>query len=366
MFLSSYLLLPRDVLAALPDLPAESVDAVVTDPPYELGFMGKSWDRTGIANSVPMWTEVLRVLKPGGHLLSFGGTRTYHRMACAIEDAGFEIRDQIMWITGQGFPKSLNVSKAITKADYPAHLAKSWEGWGSALKPSHEPIVVARKPLEGTLVSNVLSYGTGAINIDACRVPSEPVPINKLESWSGFGQEKRPEYTQTINNEGRWPSNIIHDGSEDVLDQFPQSNGQSGNLRSSESPKTTLGRLSAMREVAEMKARVEENKSAARFFYCAKTTKHDREEGCESLPNGNNHPTIKPTELMRYLVRLVTPPEGIVLDPFMGSGSTGKAALLEGFKFIGIEKEQEFAAIARARLIHTLEKLKHNKGEDSL
>ena len=293
-----------DCLEVLRSLPDCSVDSVVTDPPYGLSFMGKRWDYD--VPSVEVWAECLRVLKPGGHLLAFAGTRTQHRMAVRIEDAGFEIRDMIAWVYGSGFPKSLDVSKAIDKragaerevvsnnptfrkmqenaSNYnlqrnefitaPATPeAKQWQGWGTALKPALEPITVARKPLIGTVAENVLQYGTGAINVDGGRVGE------------------------------RWPANFIHDGSEESTD--------------------LLG-------------------ASARFFYCAKASKADRGE--------NHHPTVKPTDLMRYLCRLVTPPSGIVLDPFMGSGSTGKAAMLEGFAFVGIEREAEYIDIAKARI----------------
>jgi site-specific DNA-methyltransferase (adenine-specific) len=292
-----------DSLLVLQLLDDNSVDAIVTDPPYGLSFMGKKWDYD--VPSEELWRQCFRVLKAGGHLLCFAGTRTQHRMAVRIEDAGFEIRDMIAWVYGSGFPKSLDVSKAIDKAaghwrgkagevvsdngamsggnyertpkgDPITAAAVAWQGWGTALKPALEPITVARKPLIGTVAENALQHGTGAINVDGCRVGE------------------------------RWPANFIHDGSEQVTD--------------------LLG-------------------SAARFFYCAKASKRDRDEG-------NHHPTVKPTDLMRYLCRLVTPPDGIVLDPFMGSGSTGKAAVLEGFRFIGIEREEEYCEIAKARIKH--------------
>ena len=343
-------------LDILPTLADCSVDSIVTDPPYELGFMGKSWDASGIAYSVVLWRECLRVLKPGGHLLAFSGSRTYHRMACAIEDAGFEIRDQMMWVYGSGFPKSHNISKALDKSagaerevigmkkagigtgksygkivgerekpmtnEVPitaptTAAAKQWEGWGTALKPAHEPICLARKPIEGTVSDNVLKWEVGGLNLDGCRVGEET---------------------------GRFPANLMHDGSQEVVDLFPGEN----------------------------------ESSAARFFYCPKASKADRDEGCESLeekrtaklggsnndrddldpvserfrtsPSRNNHPTVKPKELMRYLCRLITPPGGVVLDPFTGSGSTGKAALIEGFSFVGIELSAEYAEIARHRI----------------
>ena len=336
--------------------------------------MGKSWDSTGIAYSILLWSEVLRVLKPGGHLLSFGGSRTYHRMACAIEDAGFEIRDQIMWVYGSGFPKSMDVSKAIDKAAGAERIctkegviqrgglgedwdtgssdtrprydqattdaAKQWDGWGTALKPAHEPIVVARKPLIGTVAYNVQTHGTGAINIAGCRVGTEQVPSNKLEQWSGFGEMRRPDYTQTINT-GRWPANLIHDGSDEVVEQFPYT--KSGSISPHHKRTTSKTKNAFAERAAPPEQTLGDSGSASRFFYCAKANKKDREEG-------NVHPTVKPTDLMRYLCRLVTPSGGTVLDPFMGSGSTGKGARLEGFNFIGIEKDPVYLQIAQKRI----------------
>jgi DNA modification methylase len=425
------MLLHGDCLERLRELPDCSVDACVTDPPYGLSFMGKAWDYD--VPQAEVWREVLRVLKPGGHLLAFAGTRTQHRMAVQIEDAGFEIRDLIAWVYGSGFPKSLDVSKAIDKLDakedqerrrlrftawvrstgvtsrqideatgtnmgghyttavsQPAimtrehleacrHLlgdvpewvereadirsvesqnfkarevvghdtkarstsgasalptvggstvyqswditapatpeAQQWSGWGTALKPALEPITVARKPLCGTVAENVLRHGTGAINVDGCRVPhGDDVDLTAVQRQQaeGTGVAVGKGYVGSILGKeipmykpgGRWPANLIHDGSEE--------------------PCALLG-------------------DAARFFYCAKASKADR--GAENV-----HPTVKPTELMRYLVRLVTPPGGVVLDPFMGSGSTGKAAVLEGFRFIGIEREAEYLEIARGRI----------------
>ena len=330
-----------DCLEVLRSLPDCSVDSVVTDPPYGLSFMGKRWDYD--VPSVDVWTECLRVLKPGGHLLAFAGTRTQHRMAVRIEDAGFEIRDMIAWVYGSGFPKSLDVSKAIDKAAgvefdaVPASgvgfmnaegeggynvtknqlvrrgkstiEAQQWQGWGTALKPALEPITVARKPLIGTVAENVLQHGTGAINVDGGRVEASAqdvadaaVPVrNNLRYCVGDGEGRGVGIHDMT--KGRWPANFIHDGSEEATDLLDAS---------------------------------------ARFFYCAKASKADRGE--------NHHPTVKPTDLMRYLCRLVTPPSGIVLDPFMGSGSTGKAAMLEGFAFVGIEREEEYIDIAKARI----------------
>jgi len=439
----SFTIYHGDCLEVLRSLPDCSVDSVVSDPPYGLSFMGKKWDYD--VPAVEVWQECLRVLKPGGHLLAFAGTRTQHRMAVRIEDAGFEIRDMIAWVYGSGFPKSLDVSKAIDKAagrigqsteiikqalkgaheatgktlaelnsacgfeasgylrtsstwatvlpsakkwsvmrdvlcldksldatfvaaerevvgfqrrgnsvntDFmsggnsitaPAtDAARQWQGWGTALKPALEPITLARKPLEGTVAENVLKWHTGAVNVDGCRVHADDAQegrkrhgggVKFAEGASGFNQ-----YAITESPAGRWPANLIHDGSEEVTELL---------------------------------------NDAARFFYCAKASKKDRDEGLEGfalkpsymVENGsktagaangvrydrttvqrNNHPTVKPTDLMRYLCRLVTCPGGVVLDPFTGSGSTGKAAILEGFRFIGIEREAEYVQIARARI----------------
>ena len=382
-----------DCRKVMQTMPNNSVDAIITDPPYELGFMGKSWDSTGVAYDIKVWQECLRVLKPGGHLLAFGGSRTYHRLACAIEDAGFQIRDQIMWVYGSGFPKSLNIGKAIDKAagapvkvgkafkvageyghrdlrdpeaqglsrDEMRHSAvtaeaKQWEGWGTALKPAHEPIVLARKPLDGTVANNVLTYGVGGINIDGCRVgetvetwPSSRSFTSGISNGYTDGVGKGETQLTGESPAGRFPANFIHDGSDEVLELFP-----------SDKP----------------------DQSAARFFYCAKASKKDRNEGLDDmpstmrktmsggewvdsdgtiknrpLPTANTHPTVKPTDLMRYLVRLVTPINGRILDPFTGSGSTGKAAALEGFNFIGIEQSAEYVKIANARINHAKETL---------
>ena len=362
-------------LDELPKLPDNSVDAIITDPPYELGFMGKTWDSTGIAYNVELWQQCLRVLKPGGHLLAFGGSRTYHRMAVAIEDAGFQIRDQIMWVYGSGFPKSLDVSKSIDKQagaqrevtgmkvtgkartdqgwqggqqEVPVTApatdpAKQWDGWGTALKPAHEPIVLARKPLDGTVAQNVLTHGVGGINIDGCRVGNESLQINhyNAKGYNPFFHDSQAGNPYVSSgHSGRFPANFIHDGSDEVLKLFPDTAGQ----------------------------------SAARFFYCAKANKKDRNEGLDGFEEkrpdersvtgmgtfeekgvakqANHHPTVKPTDLMRYLCRLITPPGGTILDPFTGSGSTGKAAVLEGFNFIGIELDPDYIAIAEARIQH--------------
>ena len=325
----------REVMA---QLDPDSVDAIVTDPPYGLGFMGKGWDH-GVPG-LEFWREALRVAKPGAHLLAFGGTRTFHRLASAIEDAGWEIRDCLGWLYGSGFPKSLDVSKAIDKAagalahegrgmlnketgrmslvptikpsEYvkpkPAtESAKKWQGWGTALKPAWEPIVMARKPLAGTVAANVLEHGTGGINVDGCRVEVDPQdPVCKAvwhcngerTAYGKFAADGSGEVRSMFNPSGRWPANILHDGSEDV--------------------DAVLG-------------------EAKRFFYCPKASKADR--GPE-----NRHPTVKPSDLMAYLVRMVTPPGGLVLDPFAGSGTTGVACVREGFRALLIEQEEAYAA----------------------
>ena len=314
------------MLRTLPDC---SVDSVVTDPPYGLSFMGKKWDYD--VPSVEVWKECLRVLKPGGHLLAFAGTRTQHRMAVRIEDAGFEIRDMIAWVYGSGFPKSHN-------------LKDEWQGWGTALKPALEPITVARKPLKGTVAENVLAHGTGAINVDGCRVGTEGGETHKggfQKSYVGDKVDYENHGVQTnLTPKGRWPANLIHDGSEEVVGLFPVTGASKATPRNNGEFKS----VAKGRDLPHVTFGHDDNGgSAARFFYCAKASKRDRDEG-------NTHPTVKPTDLMRYLCRLVTPPDGIVLDPFMGSGSTGKAAMLEGFEFIGIEREAEYVEIAKARI----------------
>lgn len=398
-----------DALEVLKGMEANSVDAVVTDPPYGLvgasrgsssqpgdlatpygrsgpskkrgGFMGKEWDA-----SIPgaeYWSEALRIAKPGAYILAFGGTRTFYRLAVAIEDAGWEIRDTLMWVYGSGFPKSRNVCLDMDKMDghgnrghriavanrhhpdgtlepngehLPAYepktdAAKQWAGWGTALKPAWEPIIMARKPMVGTVAENVLAHGTGAINVDACRVPlEEDCRLLKGGTYGGnrgsdkgtsmFGTNTKGLGYEVPSANGRWPANLIHDGSEEVLAGFPNVKGgtavrsnSGGNTFGGETPKPPMPDLG-----------YNDTGSAARFFYCAKASKSDRGES-------NGHPTVKPTELMRYLVRLVTQPGGTVLDPFTGSGSTGKAAVLEGFEFIGIEREAEYVAIAEARIV---------------
>ena len=328
-----------EVIATFPD---NSVDSIVTDPPYELGFMGKSWDSSGIAYNVELWRECLRVLKPGGHLLSFGGSRTYHRMACAIEDAGFQIRDQIMWVYGSGFPKSHDVSKAIDKVATDA--AREWQGWGTALKPAHEPIVIARKPLDGTVANNVLIHGVGGLNIDGCRVETTDSFGGGTKGTSGFAAGYEHDGWVAGSSLGRFPANFIHDGSDEVLELFPDSKGGAFHAKRGQLVNTSFA--SGQETVGGFRA-MGDSGSAARFFYCAKAGKAERNAGLDGL---NNHPTVKPTTLMRYLVRLVTPPNGVVLDPFAGSGSTLVAATLEGFSSIGIEITKEYIPIIEARV----------------
>ena len=412
------------------------VDSIVTDPPYELGFMGRSWDSTGIAFQKETWELCFEVLKPGGHLLAFSGSRTYHRMAVAIEDAGFEIRDQIMWLYGSGFPKSMNVGKIIDKKlrgvgigksdpksplhgtkrqkidgsnakhdmsplyktqnveyEYEHDISKQWDGWGTALKPAHEPLVLARKPIsEKSIADNVLKHRTGGINIDECRVEGndakypdtnpdfrdqgrqskENMGIDKLS----FGQTenvKRKKVVRKSRDEngvwtndnsgmkaegseyadadprGRFPSNIMHDGSDVVKDIFP--NTKSSNVSRERKAGTEFGQSSGWNKHNNVDSGLMpaygDDGSASRYFYCAKTSKAERNQGTEKK---NIHPTVKPIKLMKYLCRLITPKGGTVLDPFMGSGSTGMAAKEENFDFVGIEKEEEYFNIASARI----------------
>jgi site-specific DNA-methyltransferase (adenine-specific) len=309
--------------------------------------MGKKWDYD--VPSVEIWKECLRVLKPGGHLISFAGSRTYHRMAVNIEDAGFEIRDQIMWVYGSGFPKSHNISKAIDKMITTSSTkeAKQWDGWGTALKPAHEPIVMARKPLsEKTVAKNVLKWGTGGINIDDCRVEGRErteYGLSKSVRTKNNTYSKPNPSADFDATKGRFPANFIHDDSKEVTEGFPQTT-KAGNKKESilnKQAKNVYGKYKG--EIRNPKISGDIGGSASRFFYCAKASKKDRDEG-------NKHPTVKPTELMKYLVRLVSPPKGIVLDPFMGSGSTGKACVIENFNFIGIEKEKEYFDISKERI----------------
>ena len=401
--------------------------------------MGKKWDNSGIAYSVELWQECLRVLKPGGHLLSFGGTRTWHRVAVAIEDAGFDVRDSIAWMYGSGFPKSLDVSKAIDKsagaqrevlATLPAgsgplktgHVSKGggggmsvgterspeinitapstpeaeqWQGWGTALKPAFEPIVVARKPLAGkTVAANVLEHGTGALNIDGSRIGTERTQT-RIAGGKGFGSNFRddgwipPQENETRNNpQGRWPANVILDeySAGELDEQSGNRPGMASQRHLSPRKSGMFGTVGAGSNVSDASQGYNDTGGASRFFYCAKASKRDRNEGLEGFPlrksdersevaagiwadmeapKQNFHPTVKPTNLMRYLVKLVTPPGGTVLDPFTGSGSTGKAAILEGFDFIGIELTEEYLPIIDARLKHAQQaKLEEQQTKD--
>jgi len=410
----------REVLKGLPD---NSVDSIVTDPPYELGFMGKKWDSSGIAYDVTVWAECLRVLKPGGHLLAFGGSRTWHRLAVAVEDAGFEIRDNIAWIYGSGFPKSLDVSKAIDKKagaerevsgitkgagigggntftddnwkgigrdhyerfDVPAsEEGKQWQGWGTALKPAHEPVVVGRKPLVGTVAENVLAWGVGGLNIDGSRIGSETRTFDSKGIPPGgdfVGQPWKPE-GKPVTVQGRWPANVIFD--EVTAGLLDEQSGVSksppvGSMTNTK-PRHSGSMVGAFRHENPMSNGHGDTGGASRFFYVAKASRRDRNEGLEELeairhadrvvddgPGGENprnrtntakqnfHPTVKPTQLMRYLIKLVTPPGGTVLDPFTGSGSTGKAALLDGFQFVGVELTEEYLPIIEGRLQWAIE-----------
>jgi len=474
-------LLVGNCLETLKEIPDNSIDSVVTDPPYELGFMGKSWDSTGIAFNVKVWQECMRVLKPGGHLLAFSGSRTYHRMAVAIEDAGFEIRDQIMWVYGSGFPKSMDISKAIDKHagavreviaievryNEPSGIvgvgqgerelverkitspftdeAKQWQGWGTALKPAHEPIVVARKPIsEKTVAENVLTYGTGAINIDASRVgfvseadKKESIdknqhadfgtkPITNNTVYGDYSMIEPKNYQPT----GRFPANLIlshnpdcqliKEGSTEVSREVGSTPDMRGN-NYGRSDKTIEIEMSTYKDTPEIYQCTEgcpflefpnskstggrigkkdmgsvtnvpageyeagdpgygDNGTAARFFYCAKTSKAERNAGLNefqdvkghsnygsiqersSNPSQKNfHPTVKPLTLIRYLIKLVTPPNGTVLDPFLGSGTTAVAATLDNYKWIGCELTEEYLPIINGRVAYAEAEVKKAK-----
>ena len=379
----------REILKTLDE---NSVDSIVCDPPYHLqsivarfgntsvedsnqtgeraktradgyarlarGFMGKEWDGGDIAFDPEFWSLCLRVLKPGGHLLAFSAARNYHRMACAIEDAGFEIRDQIMWLYGSGFPKSHDISKAIDKhfgeeliTTPKTDEAKQWQGWGTALKPSHEPIVFAKKPIsEKSIVENVLKHGTGGINIDSCRVKTENGCPKKRETpRAGFWKSDENIKSKLIESDkGRWPANVIHDCSDVVVSQFPNTNA-GGSVSGNEPSPVTQDIYGKFNERKSFQAYGDEG-SASRFFYVAKPSDTEKNEYID-----NTHPTIKPLTLMSHLVTMVTPKSGICLDPFMGSGTTGMAAKQKGFNFIGIEREEEYFKIAETRIKNTIE-----------
>lgn len=398
----SYKIYNGDMLDMLQVIEPESIDAIVCDPPYELGFMNKSWDSTGIAFKKETWQNCFEVLKPGGYLLAFGGSRTYHRIACAIEDAGFEIRDCVMYLYGCGFSKSYNIGLAIYKKNgidnrtgnirtdgvnnqnicydlkamkpkFEERIAQNeWQGWGTCLKPAYEPIIVARKPFKGSVVDNIIKYRVGGINIDGCKIGNE-----KRTQFSGKSNGRiYSEYSQKNAHfetvEGRFPANVITDGSEEVAKGMPNTTST---------------------PIAE--------ESAMRYFYSAKASKKDRDEGLDNLNDGllrrvrpdknddkptglnkdprfapvvrkNIHPTCKPTELMQYLVRLVSPKGATILDPFMGSGSTGKAVMFENrerdanYKFIGIELTDEYLPIAQARIEYARDKFKYDLEQEKV
>lgn len=426
----SYKLYEGSMLDMLGVIAPDSVDSIVTDPPYELNFMHKGWDSSGIAFQASTWEKCLSVLKPGGYLLAFGGSRTYHRIACAIEDAGFEIRDTIIWMYGSGFPKSLNVAKGVEaklttggaspknqritsmgedyeptgQTDYHHGLmfknnddtyvhndgnmgfthpeSQKWRGWGTALKPAYEPIIVARNPCEGTCVDNVLKYGVGGINIDECRVETTDTYSYKRCGGSSFGIGKgndgTREYSAESNPLGRYPSNIIltYDDSDykEVCGGMPETeNNTKSHLAKNSDNNVNFNASKIVNIIGYSDAG-----SASRYFYCAKASARDRDEGCDDLEDGllhrvnsgglendpkfmpivrkNIHPTVKPCDLMQYLVRLVTPKGGTVLDPFNGSGSTGKAVMYENrdrasrYNYIGIELTPEYLPISDARI----------------
>lgn len=391
-----------DVLAGMDE---SSVDSVVTDPPYELEFMGQAWDGSGVAFREDTWRQVLRVLRPGGHLLAFGGSRTYHRLACAVEDAGFEVRDQLQWLYGSGFPKSLDVSKAIDSAagserevvgslrtnvgmqggNYAAAAetgsvdvtapatpqAQRWDGWGTALKPAHEPIVLARKPLAGTVAGNVTQHGTGALNVDGCRLGMSEADRENFrrasEAWHDMaqrrGEGKKPADVygtygipdpQDPHPGGRWPANVVLGC---ACDQ-PHERGCAATILDQQSGYAPPSTRTARNDYAagmygpERRAGDEwgynDSGGASRFFYCAKASRAERDAA-------NSHPTVKPVELMRWLVRLVTPPDGLVLDPFAGSGTTGIAATVENKRCVMVERDPDYADIAVRRLSKPLE-----------
>lgn len=418
----------REIMAGME---ANSVDAIVTDPPYELGFMGKSWDSAGVSFDPATWAECLRVLKPGGHLLAFGGTRTVHRIAVAIEDAGFTIRDQIAWMFGSGFPKSHNVGKALdasagatreiighrrgvtkgTSGRYNWHTnpedvgatmiadtipatedAKRYDGWGTALKPAYEPIIVARKPFAGTVAENVAMYGTGALNIDGCRIGSDPMPVKRSlgtiasQNLCMSGPNYHMELVGTV--EGRWPANVVLDEVAGMM--LDAQSGERGSaLKREYENQLRDGGYTVAGPAKQQTGTVfgyYDTGGASRFFYCAKASRQERNAGLQGLPNHaiaysngaqsalsngsetygqpgaigldrvkyvqNHHPTVKPVSLMRWLVRMVCPPDGTVLDPFTGSGTTGIACAIEGFRFIGCEQSPEYAEIANRRIAH--------------
>jgi site-specific DNA-methyltransferase (adenine-specific) len=337
-------LIQADCLEVLSTLEANSVDSIVTDPPYGLGFLGRSWDKVDTPFRADFWQEVKRVLKPGGHMVVFSGTRTYHRMATAVEDAGFEVRDQIQWLFGSGFPKSKNVGG----------------GWGTALKPANEPILLARKPLsERNVAANVLAHGTGAVNVDGCRVQISQDERQHIDNRSGgqadANQWQGPQVAREVGQRfkshaaGRFPANVIHDGSDEVMEAFA-AYGESKSTGGQASVAKGWGEFgSGTRAVDKRDPGFGDTGTAARFFYSAKASTRDRMCGDRKT----SHPTVKPISLMAYLCRLITPPGGTVLDPFAGSGTTGMGALREGFRCVLVERETEYVEDIRRRLQHS-------------
>jgi DNA modification methylase len=408
-----------EILKTYPD---NSFDCVVTDPPYGINFLGKAWDSN--TGDREVYEQCLRVLKPGGHLLAFSAARTYHHLAMTVELCGFEIRDQIMWIYGSGFPKSQDVGRQIQKSlgvketvSNPNHrtkdgdslyesghqkteikgdvvctdpIAQQWNGWGTQLKPAHEPIVMARKPVIGSIRENVLEHGTGAINIDATRVGyANEQDKNSIDhkvptaAWSGHTNQvdsyEKGQFIKVETNQlGRFPANVIHDGSDEAVSLFPDSNGSGGSTPNTKV--TGYGKLGGGSSTYTPNDRTIHNSgsgSAARFFYCPKVNSKERHIGHDNVKpfdrektdndstgvqvlrkrdpqmfDGNNHPTVKPIELMKYLIKLVTPPNGHILDPFNGSGSTGCAAVELGFDYTGIELDPNYVEIANKRISH--------------
>lgn len=394
----SYKIYNGDMLDMLQVIEPESIDAIVCDPPYELGFMNKSWDSTGIAFKKETWKNCFEVLKPGGYLLAFGGSRTYHRIACAIEDAGFEIRDCVMYLYGSGFSKSYNIGLAIDKKNGVSQ--NEWQGWGTCLKPAYEPIIVARKPFKGSVVDNIIKYRVGGLNIDECRV-GETGGIKKVNIIKNSGSKICRfgcDGDKIETGEGRFPANVITDGSEEVAKGMPNTTSQYNpeGKHQNERHRENYDRFNF-----GYKQRIDtgfnDSGSAMRYFYSAKASKKDRDEGLDAFQdktfhsvlnqkNGsgdrldgaktpirkNIHPTCKPTELMQYLVRLVSPKGATILDPFMGSGSTGKAVMFENrerdanYKFIGIELTDEYLPIAQARIEYARDKFKYDLEQEKV
>lgn len=389
-----------NMLDMLESIKPKSIDAIICDPPYGLtnnknskkGFMNKSWDASKIETNVEAWKKCYEVLKPGGYLLAFGGTRTFHRIACAIEDAGFEIRDTLMWIYGSGFPKSHNIGVEIKNK----YKQNKYDGYGTALKPAYEPIIMARKPLEGSTVDNMLKYGVGGINIDECRVEFGKEIDSRVgttatnNSKNGFWNKDWGNGSiQMYKENGRFPSNIIADGSDEVKANM-------SNFKDNKESRLSFGQNDkTLSRIANNTIYANDEGSVCRYFYCAKASKKDRDEGCNmfqeqkttdgniransetarkfganSALRRNDHPTVKPTELMQYLIRLVLPRGGVLLDCFMGSGSTGKACMFENrernanYTFIGIELTKEYLPIARARIDYAINKYEYDKEQE--